>query len=104
MSNNFDDPSFATPITQLLEGKDTEILTKAARELREGDLVALAWKNNTSRTEKLGVRDLLSIQEAFAKHSFTGSSTSQVVGGGCCCTCTPACCCTAVSVADPTSS
>ncbi|MBD3628754.1 hypothetical protein [Cyclobacterium sp.] len=100
MSNlleNYED--FNTPIGELLEGHDVSILTDEAKKLVEGDLVALAWKNHTPRTEKLGVRDLQSIEEAFSKHSLFGSSNSPVVGAACCCcTCTPACCCTAAAV------
>ncbi|UII21554.1 hypothetical protein [Fulvivirga ligni] len=89
---------FNVPITDLLEGGDAHILTDAAKQLVEGDLVALAWRNITPRTEKLGVRDLQSIEEAFASHSLYGTSKSPVVGASCCCTCTPACCCTAAAV------
>ncbi len=89
---------FHNPITSLLEGNDVSILTENARQLLEGDLYALAWKNHTNRTEKLTVRDLNSIEEAFSKHSLYGSSSTPAVGAGCCCTCTPACCCTAVAV------
>nr|WP_314542824.1 hypothetical protein [uncultured Massilia sp.] len=90
--------NFNTPITQLLEGNDVSLLTSAASRLLEGDLYALAWKNHTARTEHLTPRDLVSIEEAFSRHSLHGSSTSPVVGASCCCTCTPACCCTAVAV------
>ncbi len=89
---------FDTPISDLLEGSDVEILTATARDLLEGDLIALAWKNHTPRTENLSFRDLNSIEEAFSKHSLYGSSTTPVVGAACCCTCTPACCCTAAAV------
>ncbi len=89
---------FDNPITDLLEGNDASALTAAAKGLLEGDLIALAWGNNTSRTEKLGVRDLQSIEEAFKNHSLHGGSSDPVVGAGCCCTCTPACCCTAAAV------
>jgi hypothetical protein len=98
MSNLKDYADFKNPISNLLEGGDVNILTDAAKNLMEGDLVALAWKNHTPRTEKLTVRDLNSIEEAFSKHRLYGSSTSPVVGAACCCTCTPACCCTAVAV------
>ncbi len=99
MASFRDIPEFDNPITNLLEGEDSSILTENARQLLEGDLYALAWKNNTVRTDKLNVRDLNSIEEAFRKHSLYGSSNSPVVGGACCCcTCTPACCCTAVAV------
>ncbi|WP_236975000.1 hypothetical protein [Membranihabitans maritimus] len=89
---------FNVPITDLLDEKDADILTEEAKNLLEGDLLALAWKNHTPRTEKLVVRDLDSIEEAFSKSSLYGSATSPVVGGGCCCTCTPACCCCATAV------
>lgn len=89
---------FNNPITDLLEGHDATILSDAAKGLLEGDLVALAWKNHTPRTEKLTPRDLQSIEEAFANHSVHGSSKAPVVGASCCCTCTPACCCTAAAV------
>ncbi|MBW5892954.1 MULTISPECIES: hypothetical protein [Pectobacterium] len=92
-----DHPDFNNPITSLLEGNGASILTEDARQLLEGDLLALSWKNHTVRTEKLTVRDLNSIEEAFGKHSLYGSSTSPVVGASCCCSCTP-CCCTAVAV------
>lgn len=98
MSNLSDYPDFNTPITNLLEGNESSILTDAAKGLLEGDLIALAWKNNTTRTEGLTVRDLQSIEEAFSNHSLTGSSSTPVVGLACCCTCTPACCCTAAAV------
>ena len=91
-------PDFNTPITDLLEGNDASMLTDAACRLVEGDLVALAWKNHTNATENLTVRDLQSIEEAFANHSLTGSSSTPVVGASCCCTCTPACCCTAAAI------
>lgn len=90
--------NFNTPITDLLEGNDVSLLTTSARKLLEGDLYALAWKNHTQRTERLTPRDLVSIEEAFSRHSLHGSSSSPVVGASCCCTCTPACCCTAVAV------
>lgn len=98
MSKVTDYPDFKNPITSLLEGGDVNILTDAAKNLLEGDLVALAWRNHTPRTEKLTVRDLNSIEEAFSNHSLFGGSTSPVVGASCCCTCTPACCCTAAAV------
>jgi hypothetical protein len=98
MSKLNDYKDFNNSISDLLEGGDVSILTDAAKELLEGDLIALAWKNHTPRTEKLGVRDLNSIEEAFSKHSLYGGSTQPVVGAACCCTCTPACCCTAAAV------
>lgn len=97
--NSFADvENFTNPITNLLDGNAASILSENAQQLLEGDLYALAWKNHTSRTEQLTVRDLNSIEEAFSKHSLHGSSTSPAVGAACCCTCTPACCCTAVAV------
>lgn len=93
---------FNNPIENLLEGNDVSILTENARQLLEGDLYALAWKNHTPRTEALSVRDLVSIEEAFKNHSLYGSSSTPVVGASCCCTCTPACCCTAVAVIQST--
>jgi len=98
MTSILDYPDFKNPITNLLEGDDVNILTEAAKDLLEGDLVALAWQNHTPRTEKLKVRDLESIEEAFRQHSLYGSSRSPVTGSSCCCTCTPACCCTAAAV------
>lgn len=92
-----DYPDFNNPITSLLEGNGASILTENARQLLEGDLIALSWKNHTARTEKLTVRDINSIEEAFSKHSLYGSSDAPVVGGSCCC-CTAPCCCTAVAV------
>lgn len=94
--------NFHNPITNLLDSKAASLLSANAKQLLEGDLYALAWKNHTVRTEKLNVRDLNSIEEAFSKHSLHGSSSAPVVGSSCCCTCTPACCCTAVSVIRPT--
>ncbi len=91
----------STPITDFLEGNDIDILTDAAKRLTEGDLVALAWKNHTERTEALSIRDLVSIETAFQQHSFRGRADSELVGTSCCCTCTPACCCTAVTVTEP---
>lgn len=90
--------NFNNPITNLLESDGLSLLTDGAKQLLEGDLYALAWKNHTVRTDSLSVRDLNSIEEAFSKHSLHGSSDAPVVGASCCCTCTPACCCTAVSV------
>ncbi|MCG8476329.1 MAG: hypothetical protein MI784_12750 [Cytophagales bacterium] len=100
MSGSITDyPGFTTPINELLDKKDFDVLTDEAKNLLAGDLIALAWKHNTVRTEKLRVRDLQSIEEAFSNHSFFGNSRSPVVGiACCCCTCTPACCCTAASV------
>ena len=88
---------FSKPITDLL-GKEASLLTAEAKKLVEGDLIALAWKNHTANTEKLTVRDLHSIEEAFDKHTLTGGANAPVVGASCCCTCTPACCCTAAAV------
>ncbi|MDQ1830787.1 hypothetical protein [Massilia scottii] len=98
MTEFADVENFNTPIADLLEGDGFSMLTETAQQLLEGDLYALAWKNNTARTDALTVRDLTSIEEAFSQHSLHGTSTSPVVGAACCCTCTPACCCTAVSV------
>lgn len=89
---------FNNSITEL--GGKNDVLTPAASKLLEGDLIALAWGNNTTRTESLVVRDVQSIVEAFGAHPFHGKSTSELVGVGCCCTCTPACCCTAAAVVD----
>jgi hypothetical protein len=87
--------SFNTPITTFLsEGSD--LLTDAAKQLLEGDLIAIAWKNQTPRTIGLTTADLFSIEQAFQKNSLYGDQT--VAGACCCCTCTPACCCTAVAV------
>lgn len=94
--SNYED--FNVPIEDLLQGNDVSLLTDEAKKLVEGDLVALAWKNHTPRTENLGVRDLQSIEEAFSNHSLFGNSSTPVVGAACCCTCTPACCCTAAAV------
>lgn len=92
-SNDYQD--FSTPISSLLsEGAD--LLTDAAKKLVEGDLVALAWRNQTQRTAGLTTQDLFSIEQAFHKNSLYGDQT--VAGASCCCTCTPACCCTAVAV------
>ncbi len=91
----------STPITDFLDKSDVELLTDAAKRLTEGDLVALAWKNHTVRTEALSVRDLVSIETAFQHHGFRGRADSELVGTSCCCTCTPACCCTAVTVTEP---
>lgn len=98
MSNLKEYEDFKNPITNLLEDGDSNLLTDAAKNLLEGDLIAIAWKNHTPRTEKLTVRDLNSIEEAFQNHNLYGSSGDPVVGAGCCCTCTPACCCTAAAV------
>ena len=100
MSNSklSDYQDFNTSIGDLLQGQNASILTDEAKNLVEGDLVALAWNNHTPRTEKLKVRDLQSIEEAFSKHNLFGSSSAPVVGASCCCTCTPACCCTAAAV------
>ena len=65
--DQFNLADYATPITDFLEGNDVDLLTDAAKKLTEGDLVALAWRNQTKRTEKLGVRDLVSIEQAFSK-------------------------------------
>lgn len=81
-------------------GGDVSKLTRAAKGLVEGDLVALAWGAHTKRTQKLKVRDVQSVVEAFAGHPFRGDSGSELVGASCCCTCTPACCCTASAVVD----
>lgn len=88
--------NFNTKIHEL--GGNASKLTAAAAELVEGDLIALAWGNHTERTEKMGVRDVQSIVDAFEGHPFRGNSNSEVVGASCCCTCTPACCCTAGAV------
>lgn len=93
-----DHEDFSNPISNLLDKDGEAVLTEAARALYEGDLLALAWRNHTVRTDKLSPRDLSSIEEAFRKHSLYGASNSPVVGGGCCCTCTPACCCCAAAV------
>jgi hypothetical protein len=89
---------FNTPLKDL--GADVSKLTAKAGTLLEGDLVALAWGQNTTNTEKLGVRDLQSVVDAFAGHPFRGRNNSELVGSSCCCTCTPACCCTAAAVVD----
>ncbi|MBN3816047.1 hypothetical protein G3N57_05230 [Paraburkholderia sp. Se-20369] len=89
---------FNNPIANLLDNNAEAFLTPAARQLLKGDLVALAWRNHTARTEQLTPRDLDSIEEAFRRHSLWGSANAPVVGSSCCCTCTPACCCTAVAV------
>ncbi len=94
----FDPQDLGTPITDFLEKQDVAKLTDPAKKLIEGDLVALAWRNHTKRTQGLTWRDLVSIEDAFASHPFRGSASSELVGASCCCTCTPACCCTAVAV------
>nr|AEH57228.1 putative cyclodehydratase [Prochloron didemni P1-Palau] len=96
-------PDFNNSIISLLEegGGDPSILTPAAKDLLEGDLVALAWHNNTERTEKLSVRDIYSIEEAFRTHGFYGSP-DEPLATACCC-CTPACCCCAAALVDTVS-
>ncbi|TAI61218.1 hypothetical protein CWO89_36375 [Bradyrhizobium sp. Leo170] len=89
---------FNTPITGL--GADASKLTTAASKLLEGDLIALSWGNHTTRTESLTVRDIQSIEEAFAAHPFHGDSRSGLVGAPPCCCCTAPCCCTAGAVVD----
>jgi hypothetical protein len=98
MSKFSDLTGFNNPISELLDNNGAAVLTPQAKQLLKGDLIALAWRNHTARTEKLAPRDLNSIEEAFRKHSLWGSSSAPAVGASCCCTCTPACCCTAVAV------
>ncbi len=89
---------FNNPITDLLDDDAQAYLTPAARQLLKGDLIALACRNHTLRTDELSPRDLNSIQEAFSHHSLFGTSDEPMVGSGCCCCCTPACCCSAAAV------
>ncbi|TFI57029.1 hypothetical protein E2493_17195 [Sphingomonas parva] len=96
--DGFDTQDFDTPITEFLDGPSADRLTAKAKTLIEGDLVALAWRNSTERTETLSWRDIVSIEDAFKDHPFRGDANSETVGASCCCTCTPACCCTAAAV------
>lgn len=99
--NDFDPQHYSTPITDFLSGDAAGRLTEGARQLIEGDLIALAWRNNTSRTEGLTWRDIVSIEDAFMDHPFRGNANSELVGSSCCCCCTPGCCCTAAAVVNP---
>lgn len=87
----------AAPITQFLDQQHQGVLTPAAKQLNEDDLVALAWHKDTPRTSALTVTDINSIVSAFADQRKPGG---QLVGIACC-TCTPACCCTAAAVPHP---
>jgi len=86
-------PDYHNPISDLLKGEEFNILTDDAKKLLEGDLVALSWKNSTPRTEKLTVRDLNSIEEAFNKSSYSEEVGALEGKACCCCSCTPCCCC-----------
>jgi hypothetical protein len=94
----FSTAELSTPITEFLaSGGNATKLTANAAKLVEADLVALAWRNNTARTQNLTWRDIVSIEDAFQDHPFRGDAQSELVGAACCCTCTPACCCTAAA-------
>jgi len=100
-TEKFDYPDFNVKITDLLEGSDVSLLTERASKLLEGDLMALAWRRQTSRTKALTSEDLNSIVNAFNKHSFMGSGTSPELVGGSCSSCSIVCCCTASAVVNP---
>ena len=97
-------PDLGNSIISLLEegAGHASILTSAAKNLLEGDLLALAWHNNTERTEKLSVRDINSIEEAFRTDGFYGSPTDGPLAVGCC-SCTCCCCCSAAALVDTVS-
>lgn len=96
--STLDISGFSQPVTEFLDPKH---LTPAAQKLTDGDLIALAWKNSTKATQNLSIRDIFSIQDAWAHSPYVGTAQSELVGSSCCCTCTPACCCTAVAETVP---
>ncbi len=97
-------PDLGNSIISLLEegAGHASILTSVAKDLLEGDLLALAWHNNTERTEDLTVRDINSIEEAFCTDGFYGSPTGEPLAVACCCS-FACCCCTASAVVDTVS-
>lgn len=92
-------PNFEQPICDLLSDEGAKLLTDNASKLVKGDLLAISWRQHTTRTEALSLRDVASIEDAFATHPLRGSANSELVGAACCCSCCP-CCCTAVAVVD----
>ncbi len=95
-------PDLGNSIISLLEegAGHASILTSVAKDLLEGDLLALAWHNNTERTEDLTVRDINSIEEAFRTDGFYGSPDEPLATACCCCSC---CCCCAAALVDTVS-
>jgi hypothetical protein len=97
------------PDFPLLTEAEIARLTPEAQELTKGDLISLsrASTNREELTEErllsLTVRDLDSIEEAFADYGVDRFEAVQDDDNGiaCCCTCTPCCSCCASSVVKP---
>jgi hypothetical protein len=91
----------------LLTEAEIARLTPEAQELTKRDLINLsrAGTNREELTEErllsLTVRDLDSIEEAFADYGVDRFEAVQDNDIACCCTCTPCCSCCASSVVKP---
>jgi len=86
-------------ITSLLSGTEAKGLTPAAAKLTKRDLLVLATGESTDATANLTVRDLQSINHAFAP--LRKQLTSPALNGGSCCCCSIFCCCCAASEPEP---
>lgn len=80
-----------TPITKMLTPAGVEALSPAARTLTKADLVAMQAGRVTPAAAKLTVRDIQTIQGAFARPGGLAAADVSL-----CCCCTPCCCAAAV--------
>lgn len=80
-----------TPITKMLTPAGAEGLSPAARTLTKADLVAMQSGRVTPAAARLTVRDIQTIQGAFAKPGGLAAADVSL-----CCCCTPCCCAAAV--------
>lgn len=70
-----------TPITTFLKenGADVSLLTEDAAKLTQGDLMAMMWHRDTTRTIELTVRDMNSLEKAFGTHPFHGHTAGDEI-------------------------
>ncbi len=109
----------STPVSQMgLTPGEAALLTPSAQKLTKGDLMSLTALNQANRNlredvilnefnerfhQNLSIKDIHSLQDAFAAraHRLSTSPVTQLDSACCCCTCCPCCSCTASVVTAP---
>jgi hypothetical protein len=98
MSANKQAPLNAPIADLLVHGGEKGKLTRAAAKLTKRDLLILAAGSSAPSVDKLTVKDLHSITEAFENQR---AAVSDLAAAGSCCSSSIVCCCCAASAPVP---
>ena len=91
--------SLNTPVREVvLSDADKSKLTPAAAKITLGDLLLLSAKTENPRTLHLTMKDIHSLEAAFADQVRKLDPGAQDVN---CCCCAPCCCCSAAAMPAP---